>query len=267
MIGQSTHVSGWVRTVRNQKAFSFAEVNDGSSMAGLQIVINPDCDGYDLVAELSTGAAVSARGTLVASPGGKQAVEMHATELRLLGACDASSYPLQKKRHSLEFLRGLAHLRPRTNTIGAVARVRAALAHATHLFFRERGFLYIHTPILSASDCEGAGEMFQVTTLLGDYDKALKGGVPSQDAMQALQAAVAEQGTAVKGLKGNGGSKEEVVCVLGASIAGYCQQCACAVPSGVGKLIDFHPMVVGVGKLLSHNGCARCSRRCSGSWC
>lgn len=212
MVGQSTEISGWVRTVRNQKAFSFAEVNDGSSMAGLQVVINPDCDGYNLITEgeVSTGAAITVQGTLVASPGGKQAVELHANQLRLLGACDASSYPLQKKRHSLEFLRSLAHLRPRTNTIGAVARVRAALAHATHLFFRERGFLYIHTPILSASDCEGAGEMFQVTTLLGDYDKALREGVPSEEAMAGLREAVSSQGLVVKELKKSGGSQEEV---------------------------------------------------------
>ena len=212
MIGQSTEISGWVRTVRNQKAFSFAEVNDGSSISGLQVVVNPDCDGYALITEggVSTGAAVTVRGTLVASPGGKQAVELHASELRVLGTCDASSYPLQKKRHSLEFLRGLAHLRPRTNTISAVARVRAALAHATHLFFRERGFLYIHTPILSASDCEGAGELFQVTTLLSDYDKALRGGVPSVEAMAELRSAVADQGGAVKQLKASGGDKEQV---------------------------------------------------------
>lgn len=228
-----------MRTVRNQKAFSFAEVNDGSSMAGLQVVINPDCDGYALIDQggLSTGAAVSIRGMLVASPGGKQAVELHASELRLLGACDASTYPLQKKRHSLEFLRGLAHLRPRTNTIGAVARVRAALAHATHLFFRERGFLYVHTPILSASDCEGAGEMFQVTTLLSDYDRALRQGVPSEEAMGELRSAVAQQGATVKELKSQGGGKEEVcVCVCGVMVGllvvDVCAVVACCVWSG-----------------------------------
>ncbi len=165
-IGSEVTVKGWVKTVRSQKTFTFIEVNDGSTFSNIQVVLNADLPNYtDMLAKLTTGAAVAATGTLVESPGKNQDVEIHAVQLELIGTCDPETYPLQKKRHSFEFLRSIAHLRPRTNTIGAVTRVRNALAFATHLFFQERGFIYLHTPIITASDCEGAGKMFQVTTL------------------------------------------------------------------------------------------------------
>lgn len=166
LIGQDVTIKGWVRTIRNQKTFAFIEVNDGSTLSNFQVIANADLPGYEKTIEnISTGASVSVTGTLVESPGEKQQVEIHAKEITIIGRCDPETYPLQKKRHSFEFLRTIAHLRPRTNTLGAVARVRSALALATHLFFQERGFLYIHTPIITASDCEGAGEMFRVSTL------------------------------------------------------------------------------------------------------
>lgn len=166
LVGQEVTVKGWVRTIRNQKTFSFIEVNDGSIFSSLQVIANPDLPGYQsLINQLTTGCSVTVKGTIVESPGEKQSLEMHANEIKIIGKCDPETYPLQKKRHTFEFLRTIAHLRPRTNTIGAVTRVRNALAFATHLFFQERGFLYIHTPIITASDCEGAGQMFRVTTL------------------------------------------------------------------------------------------------------
>lgn len=165
-IGTEVNVKGWVRTVRNQKTFSFIEINDGSMISNFQIVADAKMPGYDkLMEKLSTGVSVSAQGRLEKSPGDKQDLEMHASEITIIGVCDPETYPLQKKRHTFEFLRSIAHLRPRTNTIGAVARVRNALAFATHKFFQDRHFLYVQTPIITASDCEGAGKMFQVTTL------------------------------------------------------------------------------------------------------
>ena len=166
LIGHEFTVKGWVKTVRNQKTFTFLEVNDGSSFKNLQIVLEPSIEGYDkLCQKLATGVAVAATGPIVESPGQNQNIEMHPKELRVIGGIDPETYPLQKKRHSFEFLRTIAHLRPRTNTFGAVARVRNAAAIATHLFFQQKGFLYLNSPIITASDCEGAGEMFQVTTL------------------------------------------------------------------------------------------------------
>jgi asparaginyl-tRNA synthetase len=165
-IGREVTVKGWVRTIRDQKAFAFIEVNDGSTLSNLQVIVQQDIPGYAaLIAELSTGAAIVARGKIVESPAQGQALEMQASEVALIGKCPPEEYPLQKKRHSFEFLRTIAHLRPRTNTFGAVTRVRNALSFATHKFFQERGFLYIHTPIITASDCEGAGEMFRVSTI------------------------------------------------------------------------------------------------------
>ena len=162
----SATVQGWLRTKREQKTFTFLEVNDGSSLKGLQVVVATELEGYEaLVKSLNTGCAVRVTGTLVASPGQGQSVEMQASQVTLVGTCVGDSYPLQKKRHSFEFLRTIAHLRPRTNTIGAVMRVRNACAAAIHQFFQERGFLWIHTPIITASDCEGAGELFTVSTL------------------------------------------------------------------------------------------------------
>ncbi len=159
-------VFGWVRTVRDQKNFAFIEINDGSSLSGLQVIFDASIPGYaDLLPKITTGASLAIEGTLVVSPGGKQKWEVKASKVTLLGACPAEEYPLQKKRHSFEFLRTIAHLRPRTNTQGAVLRLRNALAFAAHSFFQERGFLYIQTPIITASDCEGGGQQFLVTTL------------------------------------------------------------------------------------------------------
>lgn len=159
-LDQTITVCGWIRTLRDQKNFTFIELNDGSTLANLQIIADSTLD----IPQLSTGAAIRATGKLVESPGKNQAWELQAQTILLFGSCP-EEYPLQKKRHSFEFLRTIAHLRPRTNTQGAVARVRNALAHATHRFFQERGFLYVHTPIISVSDCEGAGAQFLVTTL------------------------------------------------------------------------------------------------------
>lgn len=165
-IGQEVALKGWVRTVRNQKTFSFVEVNDGSTLSNFQVVVDSGVEGYsELVARLTTGAAVIAVGTVVESKGKGQALEMQGQRIEIVGPCEAEGYPLQKKRHSLEFLRTIAHLRPRTNAFAAIARVRNAIAFAIHRFFQERGFLYIHTPIVTASDCEGAGELFRVTTV------------------------------------------------------------------------------------------------------
>ncbi|MCG6881741.1 MAG: asparagine--tRNA ligase [Deltaproteobacteria bacterium] len=166
-VGTHVTVAGWVRTRRDSKGgFSFIEINDGSALQGLQIVADQDLSNYrSHVLKLQTGCSVTVEGTLVPSPGTGQTVELKADTIQVLGWADPESYPLQKKRHSFEFLRGVAHLRPRTNTFGAVARVRNAAAFAIHRFFQEKGFLYIHTPILTGSDCEGAGEMFRVTTL------------------------------------------------------------------------------------------------------
>lgn len=158
---------GWVRTRRDSKnGFSFIELNDGSCLKNLQVVVDSSVPGYEAaVKEITTGASLSIDGVLKASPGKGQRIELHATALKLLGAADPATFPLQKKGHSMEFLREIAHLRPRTNTFGAVARVRNCISRTIHEFFQSRGFLYINTPIITTSDCEGAGEMFQVTTL------------------------------------------------------------------------------------------------------
>ena len=157
-------IRGWVRTKREQKTFTFIEVNDGSSMAGLQVVVSDAIEGYaESIKRINTGASVEIEGKLVPSPGKGQRLEMQAIALVVHGEADPETYPLQKKRHSFEFLRDIGHLRSRTNTLSAVFRVRNACAAAVHQFFQERGFLWVHTPILTASDCEGAGEMFSVT--------------------------------------------------------------------------------------------------------
>lgn len=164
-LGKTLTLCGWVRTVRDQKSFSFIELNDGSTLLGLQVVVENTLPDYDaLLSQISTGASLSITGTLVESPGAKQKWELKASTLTVIGTCPPE-YPLQKKRHSFEFLRTIAHLRPRTNTQGAVMRVRNTLAFATHEFFQKQGFLYIQTPIITASDCEGGGEQFLVTTL------------------------------------------------------------------------------------------------------
>jgi asparaginyl-tRNA synthetase len=157
-------VQGWVRTKREQKTFTFLEVNDGSAMAGLQVIVSADIPNYEAcIQRINTGASVAVEGLLVPSPGKGQRIEMQATALTVYGEADPETYPLQKKRHSFEFLRDIGHLRGRTNTLGAVFRVRNACSMAIHQFFQERGFMWIHAPILTASDCEGAGEMFTVT--------------------------------------------------------------------------------------------------------
>jgi asparaginyl-tRNA synthetase len=160
LLDQTITVCGWVRTVREQKSFSFVEINDGSCFSSLQVLVEGT-----LPKEVTTGASVSILGVVQTSPGKGQKQELKALEVRVLGDCPPEEYPLQKKRHSFEFLRTIAHLRPRTNTQGAVARIRNACADATHRFFQERGFIYLQTPIITGSDCEGAGELFQVTTL------------------------------------------------------------------------------------------------------
>ena len=163
-VGSEIMVKGWVRTVREGKNVTFLALNDGSCMAALQIVVEPGAPDYPEICGLGTGSAVMVRGILAESPASGQNVELHACEITITGRSD-ESYPLQKKRHSFEYLRSIAHLRPRTNTLGAVFRVRSSIAQAIHRFFCDRGFLYVHTPIITANDCEGAGEMFRVTTM------------------------------------------------------------------------------------------------------
>ncbi|WP_414576065.1 asparagine--tRNA ligase [Anabaena sp. CCY 9402-a] len=163
---ESLLVQGWVRTKRDLKGFAFIEVNDGSSLANLQVVINQDLPDYEaILKQLNTGASVEVNGVLVASQGKGQRIELKAETVKVYGEADPETYPLQKKRHSFEFLRNIGHLRSRTNSFGAVFRVRNACSTAIHQFFQERGFLWVHTPIITASDCEGAGELFSVTSL------------------------------------------------------------------------------------------------------
>lgn len=157
-------VAGWVRTVRDSKAFGFIELNDGTFFKSLQIVFEDTLENFKEIAKLGVGAAIIVTGEMVLTPGQKQPFEIKATEIVVEGSCP-SEYPLQKKRHSFEFLRQIAHLRPRTNTFSAVFRVRSLAAYAIHKFFQERNFVYAHTPLITASDAEGAGEMFRVTTL------------------------------------------------------------------------------------------------------
>lgn len=172
--GTVVKTAGWVRTRRDSKqGFSFIELNDGSCMANLQLIIDGSISGYqENIKHVTTGASLRVVGELKESPGANQRVELHVHEFELLGTADAETYPLQKKRHSFEFLREIAHLRPRTNTFGAIARVRNCVSYAIHRFFQEHGFLYVHTPLITTSDCEGAGEMFTVTTLLNPESEA-----------------------------------------------------------------------------------------------
>lgn len=163
--GESLVVPGWIRTVRDSKNIVFISLNDGSNIKGLQIVVDKDhFNNPDVLQQLSVGCAIVAKGVLQNSIGQGQSLELLCSEIKVEGT-SPEDYPLQKKRHTLEYLREIAHLRPRTNTIGAVERVRSRMAYAIHNFFQERGFVYVHTPIITASDCEGAGEMFNVTTL------------------------------------------------------------------------------------------------------
>src|SRR5213075_3415856 len=157
-------VQGWVRTRRDSKDFSFVELNDGSSLRNLQIVAKNTLPNYAAVQRLTAGASITVTGVLVASQGKGQKWELIADKIDIVGSAD-DSYPLQKKGHTPEFLREIAHLRPRSNLFGAIFRVRSRLAFAIHQFFQERGFVYVHTPIITGSDCEGAGELFRVTSL------------------------------------------------------------------------------------------------------
>ena len=163
-LDQEITVGGWVRSVRDSKTFGFIVLHDGTYFETLQVVYHDNMENFAQISKLNVGAAIIVKGTLVATPQAKQPFEIQASEITLEGA-SAPDYPLQKKRHSLEYLRTMTHLRPRTNTFQAVFRVRSLCAYAIHKFFQERGFVYVHTPLITGSDCEGAGEMFQVTTL------------------------------------------------------------------------------------------------------
>ena len=181
--GQTVTVGGWVRTIRDLKGFGFIELNDGSCFRNLQIVMEAGAlDHYKDIAAQNVGAALIVTGVVALTPDAKQPLELKATEIAVEGT-SSPDYPLQKKRHSVEFLRTIQHLRPRTNLFSATFRVRSVAAYAIHKFFQERGFVYAQTPIITASDCEGAGEMFQVTTLdLNNVPKTADGQVDySQD--------------------------------------------------------------------------------------
>ena len=175
--GAMVNVKGWVRTRRGSKQVNFIALNDGSTINNVQIVVDLANFDEELLKLITTGACLSVNGELVKSVGSGQAAEIQAREIEVLGTCD-NTYPLQKKGHSMEFLREIAHLRPRTNTFGAVFRIRHNMAIAIHKFFHERGFFYFHTPLITASDCEGAGQMFQVTTMnLYDLKKDENGSI------------------------------------------------------------------------------------------
>ena len=168
---------GWVRSIRDSKTFGFIVLNDGTCFKPVQVVYSDELQNFSEISKINIGAALIVKGVLVATPNAKQPFEIQATEIAIEGA-STPDYPLQKKRHSFEYLRTISHLRPRTNTFQAVFRVRSLCAYAIHKFFQERGFVYVHTPLITASDCEGAGEMFQVTTLdLNDIPKDGDGSV------------------------------------------------------------------------------------------
>ena len=160
-------ICGWVRTRRDSKGFSFLSINDGSCLANIQAIVDDGIPGSEFISTATTGSSIKVKGQLVESPGKGQSYEIKALEIEVTGTAD-DTYPLQKKGHSPEFLREIAHLRPRSNLFGCVFRTRSRLAYAIHQFFQEKGFVYVHTPIITASDCEGAGEMFRVTTLDGN---------------------------------------------------------------------------------------------------
>ena len=174
--GQEVLAKGWVRTKRGNKEIVFVALNDGSTIKNLQIVIDKNADTETSLPKITTGACIGVKGNLVESVGSGQAVEIHADEITLYGPCDPVRYPLQKKDTSLEYLRTVAHMRPRTNTFGAILRLRSQMAYAIHEYFHKKGFVYLNTPLITTSDCEGAGQMFQVTTLdLNNVPKSKKG--------------------------------------------------------------------------------------------
>ncbi len=188
-------VKGWVRTRRGNKNVSFIALNDGSTINNLQIVVDNAQFDEELLRTITTGAAIAIVGRLVQSQGKGQSVEVQASSIEVYGTADVENYPLQKKGHSLEFLREIAHLRPRTNTFGAIFRIRHNMAIAIHQFFHERGFFYFHTPIITASDCEGAGQMFQVTTKnLYDLKKDANGSIIYDDDFFGKQASLTVSG-------------------------------------------------------------------------
>ena len=163
--GREVLAKGWVRTKRGNKEIAFIALNDGSTIHNIQVVVDKNADTEPVLAQIGTGACICVRGNLVESPGSGQAVEIKAEEITVYGTCDPVRYPLQKKDTSFEYLRTVAHLRPRTNTFGAIYRLRSQMAFAIHEYFHSKGFVYLHTPLITESDCEGAGQMFQVTTL------------------------------------------------------------------------------------------------------
>ena len=188
-------VKGWVRTRRGNKMVSFIALNDGSVIHNLQIVVDNNNFDEELLKKITTGAAIAVTGRLVQSQGKGQNVEVQASSIEVYGTADVETYPLQKKGHSLEFLREIAHLRPRTNTFGAVFRIRHNMAMAIHTFFHQKGFFYFHTPIITASDCEGAGQMFQVTTKnLYDLKKDENGSIIYDDDFFGKQASLTVSG-------------------------------------------------------------------------
>ncbi len=192
--GATVNVKGWVRTRRGSKQVNFIALNDGSTINNVQIVVDLANFDEEMLKLITTGACLSVNGNLAESVGSGQAVEVLATGIEVLGACD-NTYPLQKKGHSLEFLREVAHLRPRTNTFGAVFRIRHHMAIAIHQFFHDRGFFYFHTPIITASDCEGAGQMFQVTTMnLYDLKKDENGTIDYDNDFFGKQASLTVSG-------------------------------------------------------------------------
>lgn len=182
-LGSDVNIKGWVRTKRGSKGLSFVAINDGSCIHNMQVVVDHSLFDAEMLKDITTGAAISIIGKLTESQGRGQSVEIQASAIEIYGKADPNSYPLQKKGHSMEFLREIAHLRPRTNTFGAVFRIRHNMAYAIHKFFHDRGFFYFHTPLITASDAEGAGAMFEVTTLdLNNPPRTKEGGVDySQD--------------------------------------------------------------------------------------
>ncbi|KAK9681879.1 hypothetical protein RND81_10G034400 [Saponaria officinalis] len=223
LAGQRATVGGWVKTGREQGkgTFAFLELNDGSTPANLQVIVSADvCTGvWELSQLVATGTCVSVAGELKTPPEGtKQKIELGVDEVIEVGAVDSSKYPLPKTKLTLELLRDFVHLRPRTNTIAAIARIRNALSYATHTFFQQDGFMYVHTPIITTSDCEGAGEMFQVTTLINEaekIEKELKQSTPPSEAdIEAAKLLVQEKGDAVKQLKADKASKADIAAAV-----------------------------------------------------
>lgn len=193
--GELVNVKGWVRTKRGNKNVNFIALNDGSTISNIQIVVDIEKFDEEMLKSITTGACISVVGTLVQSVGAGQSVEIQASSIEIYGLADTNSYPLQKKGHSMEFLREIAHLRPRTNTFGAIFRIRHNMAIAIHKFFHEKGFFYFHTPIITASDCEGAGQMFQVTTMnLYDLKKDENGSIKYDSDFFGKQASLTVSG-------------------------------------------------------------------------